>query len=118
MGIVNKSIPRIYKDNLGNIKVEHSPSEEQVYIDDAFDPLFNAKAREYLRQKYGGPIVGTLGGYAEMWENALRPNNSQWGKLGPAMGVLGTFGRTLDKAEDFILGGLTEGVNAMNKINP
>lgn len=118
MGIVNKSIPRIYKDSLGNIKVEHSPSEEQVYIDDAFDPLFNAKAREYLRQKYGGPIVGTLGGYAEMWENALRPNNSQWGKLGPAMGVLGTFGRTLDKAEDFILGGLTEGVNAMNKINP
>lgn len=118
MGIVNKSIPRIYKDNLGNIKVEHSPSEEQVYIDDAFDPLFNAKAREYLKQKYGGPVIGTLGGYAEMWENALRPNNSKWGKLGPAMGVLGTFGRTLDKAEDFILGGLTEGVNAMNKINP
>ena len=118
MGIVNKSIPRIYKDNLGNIKVEHSPSEEQVYIDDAFDPLFNAKAREYLKQKYGGPIVGTLGGYAEMWENALRPNNDKWGKLGPAMGVLGTFGRTLDKAEDFILGGLTEGVNAVNKINP
>lgn len=118
MGIVNKSIPRIYKDNLGNIKVEHSPSEEQVYIDDAFDPLFNAKAREYLKQKYGGPIVGTLGGYAEMWENALRPNNDKWGKLGPAMGVLGTFGRTIDKAEDFILGGLTEGVNAMNKINP
>lgn len=118
MGIVNKSIPRIYKDNLGNIKVEHSPSEEQVYIDDAFDPLFNAKAREYLKQKYGGPVIGTLGGYAEMWENALRPNQNKWGKLGPAMGVLGTFGRTLDKAEDFILGGLTEGVNAMNKINP
>lgn len=118
MGIVNKSIPRIYRDNIGNIKVEHSPIPEEVIIDDAFDPLFNAKAREYLTNKYGGPVVGTLGGFAEMWENALAPKENKWGKLGPAMGVLGTFGRTIDKAEDFLLGGITEGVNALNYINP
>ena len=118
MGVVNKSIPRIYKDNLGNVKVEHSPVPEEVVIDDAFDPLFNAKAREYLTNKYGGPVVGTLGGFAEMWENALAPKENKWGKLGPAMGVLGTFGRTIDKAEDFLLGGITEGVNALNYVNP
>ena len=118
MGIVNKSIPRIYKDNLGNVKVEHSPVPEEVVIDDAFDPIFNAKAREYLTNKYGNPVIGTLGGYAEMWENMFAPKENKWGKLGPAMGVLGTFGRTIDKAEDFLLGGITEGINALNYINP
>lgn len=79
------------------------------YVDDIFDPLFNAEVRNYYNTLYG-PVTGTLAGYADMWDNAL---TGKKGILGPGMGILSTFGRSVDKADDFILGGLTEGVNAI-----
>ena len=45
MGIFNKAIPTVRTNQLNQVRV--TPTEE-VYIDDIFDPLFNAKAREYL----------------------------------------------------------------------
>jgi len=89
---------------------------EQPYVDDIFDPLFNAEVRAYYDSLYGnslpGRILGTMSGYGQMWENAL---TGKKGILGPGMGILGTFGRSMDKADDFILGGLTEGVNALGQ---
>ena len=106
-----KQIPEYTVKN--NQVVTKKPDE--VYIDDIFDPLFNIKAKDYLANKYGyGPIGTTLAGYSEMIDNALLGKNDEWGILGPGMGVLSTFGRSMDKADDFILGGLTEGVNAIS----
>ena len=85
---------------------------EKPYVDDIFDPLFNREVRNYYNGLYG-PIVGIGAGYADMLENAL---TGQKGILGPGMGILSTFGRSMDKADDFILGGLTEGVNALGQI--
>lgn len=80
------------------------------YVDDMFDPLFNREVVDYNTALYGNRIAGTLAGYAQMWDNAL---TGEGGILGPGMGVLSTFGRSMDKADDLILGGLTEGVNAL-----
>lgn len=85
--------------------------QSKPYVDDIFDPLFNAQVREYYNGLYG-PIGGIGAGYAEMLENAL---TGKQGILGPGMGILSTFGRSMDKADDFILGGLTEGVNAIGQ---
>lgn len=82
------------------------------YVDDIFDPLFNAEVVNYYRNLYG-PIGGIGAGYAEMLDNAL---TGRQGILGPGMGILSTFGRSMDKADDFILGGLTEGVNALGQL--
>lgn len=111
-----KQIPEY---TIKNSKVT-TKKQNDVYIDDIFDPLFNAKAREYLNNKYGlGPIGNTLAGYAEGIDNALLGQNDKWGMFGPGMGILSGFGRSMDKADDFILGGLTEGVNAFSHIfNP
>lgn len=81
--------------------------QNKPYVDDIFDPLFNAEVRDYYNGLYG-PIGGIGAGYAAMLENAL---TGKKGILGPGMGILSTFGRSMDKADDFILGGLTEGVN-------
>ena len=86
------------------------------YIDDIFDPILTTNAKTYLNNKYGNPILGTFGGYAELIDNALSNNNDTWGILGPGMGILSTFGRSMDKADDFLLGGLTEGVNAIGSL--
>lgn len=110
MGIFNKSIPTIRTNQLNQVRV--APTEE-VYIDDIFDPLFNAKAREYLTNKYGNPVLGTLGGYLEGIDNALVGSKEKWGILGPGMGILSNFGRSMDKAGDFLIGGATEGVKAL-----
>ncbi len=82
------------------------------YVDDIFDPLFNAEVTNYYRKLYG-PLGGIGAGYASMLENAL---TGRKGILGPGMGILSTFGRSMDKADDFILGGLTEGVNALGQV--
>jgi hypothetical protein len=116
MGIINKIVPKYTRTLDGTLIRQDVP--EQVYIDDAFDPLFNQKAQEYLNYKYGNPFLGTLGGFAEGVDNALIGQKDKWGILGPGMGILSGFGRTMDKAEDFILGGLTEGVNAISSISP
>ena len=86
------------------------------YIDDIFDPILTTDAIKYLNNKYGNPILGTFGGYAELIDNALTNNKDTWGILGPGMGILSTFGRSMDKADDFLLGNLTEGVNAIGSL--
>ena len=116
MGIFNQLIPKYIKTPDGKVIQQNVP--EEVYIDDAFDPLFNKRAQEYLNYKYGNPFLGTLGGFAEGVDNALIGQKDKWGILGPGMGILSGFGRTMDKAGDFIIGGLTEGVNAINKVSP
>lgn len=83
----------------------------QPYVDDMFDPLFNRDVVSYNRDLYG--TLGAIpAGYAQMWDNAL---TGREGILGPGMGILSTFGRSMDKADDFILGGLTEGVNTFGR---
>lgn len=93
--------------------------KKPVVVDDFFDPLFNRRAKEQIRNKYGVDNFATpVYGFADLIDNTFIPRENSWGPLGPAMGILGNFGRTLDKAEDFILGGITEGTNAVNQINP
>lgn len=110
MGIFNRAIPNIQTNNLNQVRV--TPSEE-YYVDDIFDPLFNAKVKEQLRAKYGNPFLGTIGGYLEGIDNALIGQDDKWGILGSGMGILSGFGRSMDKAGDFIIGGLTEGVKGL-----
>lgn len=110
MGIFNKAIPTVRTNQLNQVRV--TPTEE-VYIDDIFDPLFNAKAREYLTNKYDNPVLGTFGGYLEGIDNALVGSKEKWGILGPGTGILSNFGRSMDKAGDFLIGGATEGVKAL-----
>lgn len=112
MALFNK-IPEYFFDGT----TVRSYPQQQVYIDDIFDPLFNAQVREYLEAKYGSnPIFNTLAGYGEGIKNALVGNTDQWGILGPGMGILSSFGRSMDKAGDFIIGGITEGVNAVGNM--
>lgn len=88
-----------------------SQTTNKPYVDDIFDPLFNAEVTNYYRNLYG-PVGGIGAGYAAMLENAL---TGKKGILGPGMGILSTFGRSMDKADDFILGSLTEGVNILGR---
>lgn len=105
-------IPKYTLNNYNQLRVK----APEVYIDDIFDPLFNKKAKEYLDAKYGwGPIGNTFAGYAEGINNALIGQNDKWGILGPGMGILSGFGRSMDKADDFLIGGLTEGVNLISQ---
>ena len=110
MGIFNRAIPNIQTNNLNQVRV--TPPEE-YYVDDIFDPLFNARVKEQLRAKYGNPFLGTVGGYLEGIDNALLGQDDKWGILGSGMGILSGFGRSMDKAGDFIIGGLTESVKGL-----
>lgn len=107
MGIFEKSIPK-YVVNPVNQNVEVVP---QVYVDDIFDPLFNTNVRNAMRQKYGDGLYGIAGGYSEMLKNAW---GGDGGILGKGMGVLSTFGRSMEKADDLVLGLLTEGVEGVS----
>ena len=115
MGVFNKAIPDINLNDKDEPVVEY---QQPVYIDDMFDPLFNKNVRNYLKDKYKYPIYRTLAGFAEGLDNALVPSRSQgqWGIMGPSMGILSNFGRTMDKAGDFLIGGVTEGINATSKL--
>ena len=115
MGVFNKAIPDI---NLNDKDEPIAEYQQPVYIDDMFDPLFNKNVRNYLKDKYKYPIYRTLAGFAEGLDNALVPSRSQgqWGIMGPSMGILSNFGRTMDKAGDFLIGGVTEGINATSKL--
>jgi hypothetical protein len=109
---INEIIPRLQQTNAG---VTSTPA---VYIDDMFDPLFNKYAREYLRNKYGDNVLlNTLAGYGEGITNAWG-NKQGKGILGPTMGVLGYFGRSLDKADDALLGSLIEASDPTGFNNP
>lgn len=125
MGVFNEAIPDINlndKDepiaDYGLRDLLNTDYAQPVYIDDMFDPLFNKDARAYLKDKYKYPIYRTLAGFAEGLDNTLVPNKSteQWGIMGPGMGILSNFGRTMDKAGDFLIGGVTEGVNAFDRL--
>ena len=107
MGIFEKSIPK-YVVNPIDQRVEVAPQD--VYVDDIFDPIFNANVRNAMRQKYGGGLYGVLGGYEEMLKNAW---GGSGGILGKGMGVLSTFGRSMEKADDIVLGALTEGIEGI-----
>ena len=109
MGIFEKSIPR-YVYNPIQRQPEVVP---EYYVDDIFDPILNKNVRAALTQKYGNPLLGTVMGYYEGVENALFGQNDKWGILGPGMGILSGFGRSMDKAGDVILGSLTEGVKGV-----
>ena len=115
MGVFNRAIPDI---NLNDKDEPIAEYAQPVYIDDMFDPLFNKDARAYLKEKYKYPIYSTLAGFAEGLDNALVPSRSQeqWGIMGPGMGILSNFGRTMDKAGDFLIGGVTEGINAFDRL--
>lgn len=118
MGIINKIIPQ-YTDTVDGIKVskiEQTPTSEKVILDDFYDALFNKSAREYLTAKYGNPVLGTIAGEFDYIGSIFDKNN--YGKFGPGMNILSHFGRTMDKTEDFLIGGLTEGLNTINQINP
>lgn len=110
MGIFEKSIPRYTYDPVQKLRAQPVP---EYYVDDIFDPLFNRSVKEALTQKYGNPFLGTVMGYYEGVENALFGQNDEWGILGPGMGILSGFGRSMDKAGDVILGSLTEGVKGI-----
>lgn len=116
MSLFNQLIPNYVLNDKRQIRVAPQ-MPEPVYIDDAFDPLFNKRAQDYLTAKYGR-FLRIPGGYAEMFENMLGNSTKQWGPLGPGMGILGTFGRTIDKAEDFLLGGITEATKLGTNLNP
>lgn len=110
MGVFNRAIPTIQSNNLNQLSVI---PEQEPYVDDIFDPILNAEVRKYLLAKYGDPISATLGGYAEGIDNALIGQDGKWGILGSGMGILSGFGRSMDKAGDIIIGGLTEGVKGI-----
>ena len=113
MGIFNKSIPK-YTGNLYNeIIVEPTVEEPVAFVDDVYDPLFNKAVRRRLMSTYNNPIGATLGGYYELINSALMGNKNQGGTMLPGIGVLSSFGRSMDKSGDVILGTLTEGVKGI-----
>lgn len=110
MGIFEKAIPKYIHNHDYRNEVEVVPAPENVYVDDIFDPILNANVRNAMRQKYGGGLYGIAGGYSELFKNIWTGNEGIFGK---GMGILSTFGRSMDKAGDFILGTLTEGVEGV-----
>lgn len=112
MSLLNK-IPQYTIDENKKLKV----MAPDVYLDDVYDPFFNKNARSYLKDKYGyGPVGTTLAGMSEVVDNALFGQKDKWGILGPGMGILSSFGRSVDKTGDFLIGGITEGVNAVGQV--
>ena len=111
MGVFNRAIPKYIRRPDGSITVE--PTIETVQVDDAFDPVLNKAVREQYMSNYGNPFSATAAGYADLINNALLGNKKQGGTMLPGIGILSGFGRTMDKAGDFILGGFTEGVKGI-----
>ena len=107
MGIFEKAIPK-YTYNMAN---EVVVTPQDVYVDDIFDPIFNARVKEAMREKYGDGLYGIVGGYEELLKNTWTGDH---GILGPGMGVLSTFGRSMEKADDIVLGALTEGIKGLS----
>lgn len=114
MGIFEKSIPKYIHNHENEVVIapeqDLSTLPPEPYIDDIFDPLFNRSVRSYLHQKYGYGPNATLSGYGELIDNVWNGNEGIFGK---GMGVLSAFGRSMEKADDLIIGGLTEGVKGL-----
>lgn len=102
MGIFNRMIPNISRNEYGEI-VSQPYVEPQV--NDIFDPLFNAEVKQQLYNKYGHNPFANIMGYGDLVENVIFQKNGA--------GILKSLGRSMDKADDFILGGLTEGTKAL-----
>lgn len=109
MGIFSKSIPQYVPSRDFRNEVEVVQPED-VYVDDIFDPILNARVKDAMRQKYGDGLYGIVGGYSDLLRNTWVDGGD--GILGKGMGFLSTFGRSMDKAGDIVLGGITEGVKA------
>ena len=103
MGLFEKQIPKYVQT------LEGTPTVEPVVVDDIFDPLFNEEVRAMLEQKYGNAIA--LNGYKELLNNIWIEND---GALGKGMGLLSAFGRSMEKADDLILGAATEAVEGVS----
>lgn len=102
MGIFNRMIPNITRNEYGEI-VSQPYVEPQV--NDIFDPLFNAEVKQQLYNKYGHNPFANIMGYGDLVENVIFQKNGA--------GILKSLGRSMDKADDFILGGLTEGTKLL-----
>lgn len=115
MGLFEKQIPKYIKNLDGTVTVAPTQVDASlipdVRIDDIFDPLFNANVRARLDQTYGDPVLATLGGYNELLNNIWVENDGTFGK---GMGLLSAFGRSMEKADDLVLGGLTEAVKGLS----
>jgi hypothetical protein len=112
MGLFEKQIPKYVRTLDGNIAVQPTRVDASLVpdlrVDDIFDPLFNANVRERLRQDYGN--LATFAGYNELLNNIWVENDGTFGK---GMGLLSAFGRSMEKADDLILGAATEGVKGL-----
>lgn len=108
MGIFEKSIPK-YVVNPIQQQVEIAP--EPVVIDDIFDPILNANAVNALRSKYGEGAFAVLGGYEELLNNIW---GNPEGDLAGGLSLLGSFGRSMEKADDLILGAATESIKGLS----
>ena len=112
MGVFDKAIPVYTINNRGGVVIEQP--EETPYIDDIFDPVFNKAVRDSLLERSNGSFGAAMArGYGELLRNTFVGHNDQWGMFGPGMGILSTFGRSMDKADDFILGAMTEAVRGL-----
>ena len=116
MGIFNRSIPTYTVDTANKLRITtpvEEPEQQSTYIDDAFDPIFNKAVRDRLMKEWGDPISATAAGYYELLDNSIVGSTKEWGALGSGMGILSSFGRTMDKGGDLVLGTLTEGIKGV-----
>lgn len=116
MGIFNRSIPTYTVDTANKLRITtpvEEPEQQSTYIDDAFDPIFNKAVRDRLMKEWGNPISATAAGYYELLDNSIVGSTKEWGALGSGMGILSSFGRTMDKGGDLVLGTLTEGIKGV-----
>lgn len=115
MSSILSKIPKYAIGPNNNLRV-YNP---EYIADDIFDPLFNRDVKTQLDLKYGRGLSSVLGGFAELTDTAMNMNADKWSLLGPGMGFLSTFGRSMDKADDFILGSITEGLQGIgHTFNP
>lgn len=113
MGLFEKQIPKYVRNLEGDVVVEPTRIDASLVpdlrVDDIFDPLFNANIRERLRQDYGN--LATFAGYNELLNNIWTENDGTFGK---GMGLLSAFGRSMEKADDLVLGAATEAVKGVS----
>lgn len=115
MGLFEKQIPKYIRNLEGDVVVEPTRIDASLIpnlkVDDIFDPLFNADVRARLSQEYGNSPLATFAGYNELLNNIWTENDGTFGK---GMGLLSAFGRSMEKADDLVLGAATEAVKGVS----